>query len=268
MPGEIETTYFDSLSEQEQHLQENYSCIKDIFKTLKQLKNKDATDDELKQNLDNLSIYYRDLTRSSIDLKYNKYQTREIQLSHLDKISNEAQTFKRKHKTIYLREYVNTTESINGKSLEYINLLQRLSVDLVRQIEISDPNVSKINVDGWNPPKKIQVLLDKFGEPDADTRELKIQVQRYLDDIKMSRAKYSLENKYSLQEKLSEVTKAVNQWRAEWDNIEMMLFGDGSNSMKNMLANVESIKSKLEEEAKAESKEEEGEGEGNDVEMT
>ncbi|CCC69719.1 hypothetical protein NCAS_0D01380 [Naumovozyma castellii] len=238
-------TFFESLCEEEQHLQENHENLQAVLKTLNSLTNGTATDAEIEQNLALLSTQYKSLVSNSVDLRYSKYQTRESQLKSTERVARDAQLMKRRQPTANLREYVNVTESINRHSLEYVNLLERLSVDLAKQVEISDPSVSKFVLNDWNPPKGVQAILDKFADPSADAALLKMELVHYLDDIKMSRAKYSLENKYSLQDKVVNLNTELNRWRKELDDIEMMMFGDGATSIKKMLANVESLRSKI-----------------------
>ena len=61
----------------------------------------------------------------------------------------------------------------------------------------------------------------------------------------MARAKFGLENKYSLKERLSTLTKELNHWRKEWDDIEMLMFGDDAHSMKKMIQKIDSLKSEI-----------------------
>lgn len=245
MSRDSESPYFDMLCEQEQVLQENHRQLQCVIGLLKDLANPETPEADQILLLQSLSKKYKDLISSSVDLRFIKYQTRESQISALKRTRRNINPSKLQ--TIEdLGEYVTLHETVGRESLEYVNLLERLSVDLAKQIEIADPAVTEFVVDNWNPPKGIFAILEELENPDTDAADLRSRLSRYLDQIKMERAKYTIQNKYSLQETLSSLNKEVNDWRKEWDAIENLMFGDSSHSMKKMLQNIELLKSKVE----------------------
>lgn len=244
MSRDSESNYFDMMCEQEQVLQENHRQLHCVIGLLKDLANPEAPEADRILLLQSLSKEYKRLTSSSVDLRFIKYQTRESQISALKRTRRNINPSKLQ--TIEdLGEYITLHETVGRDSLEYINLLERLSVDLAKQIEIADPAVTEFVVDNWNPPKGIFAILEELENPDTDAADLRSRLSRYLDQIKMERAKYTIQNKYSLQETLRNLNKEVNDWRKEWDSIENLMFGDSSHSMKKMLQNIELLKSKL-----------------------
>lgn len=244
MTGEEGRTYFESLCEEEQSLQESQTNLLNILETLEALTNTESSDDSLTESLKNLPALHEELLKSSIRLRYDKYQTREAQLLEDAESGRDISAGAHNRKTI--SEYYTTFEQLNRDTLRYINLLKRLSVDLAKQVEVSDPLVTEYEVDNWCPSEKLQGILEQYCAQDTDIRGVDAQIKNYLDHIKMARAKFGLENKYSLKEKLSSLTKELNHWRKEWDDIEMLMFGDDAHSMKKMIQKIDSLKSKIE----------------------
>lgn len=240
----MESGYFDILCEQEQALQENHRCLDSVCKILRELAEPEKDETEQVQSLRLLSEKYQELVGSSISLRYVKYQTRESEIAALKRTRRNGD-YNRLQNIEGLSEFVTVYEKISSDYLKYVNLLERLSVDLVKDIEIADPTVSEFVVGKWNPPKGILEILEELADPATDVSAVRSRLDGYLDRIKMERAKYIIENKHSLQGALRDLNKEVSSWRKEWDSIENVMFGDGSNSMKKMLQNIESLKSKL-----------------------
>lgn len=249
MGRESEQTYFDTLCEEEQISQETHEQLHTVVEVLKELANATKSEQEQNELLHSLSKEHRKLTDICIDLRYAKYQAREAQVA-ASKRTKKNHSNTKLQDTKSLAEYITLCESISKDSLEYVNLLERLSVDLAKQIEIADPKVSEFIVDNWNPPKGIYAILETLGDPTVDPKDIATRIRGYLDQIKMERAKYTIQNKYSLQETLHDLTKEVNSWRKECDSMENLMFGDSSNSMKKMLQNVDSLKFRLDREKK------------------
>ncbi|CCK70337.1 Thp2p KNAG_0E00690 [Huiozyma naganishii CBS 8797] len=249
-----ESEYFDSLCELDQHLLSNHESLQNTLDQLSSLvgnlssSDNAGTDADAIGLLDELSTQFEDLLSTSVDLKYNKYHTRECQILHAKNLQSINWNLSRSQFGPNLREYVTYIETINKNSLEYLNLLGTYAVDLARQIEISDPSVSHFDIDDWKPPRKLLEILDKFQSEDCEPIKIRDELQSYLDNIKLSRAKFTLENKHILQDKLGVLSKEVSYWRKEWDNIENMMFGEGSDSMRSMLQTVDSLRSKINDE--------------------
>lgn len=246
MSADLEFTYFDSLCEEDQALQQNYEQLQEVLQTLKNLAEPGKSEDDQLQSLRNLANSHEKLVSNSIDLRYTKYKTRESQVAN-GKRFRRNENHSKLQNVQGLKEYVTLMEHVNKESLDYVNLLQRLSVDLAKQIEISDTEVGEFAVNNWNPPADMQSILEQLADPEKDSTQLQLQLTHYLDQIKMERAKYTIENKYSLQETLNEVNKEVNYWRRNWNTIENLMFGDSAHSIKKMLQSIDLLKTKLEE---------------------
>ncbi|KAL3235605.1 Thp2p [Nakaseomyces bracarensis] len=242
---ELSERYYDALCEQEQVLQENHGHLLSVIGILKSL-NEEVGDEELLVRLGKLSRSLKELVDSSVELRYRKYQARELRVT-MDALGPEDndEVVKAVQRNEKLREYIDLIEAINRDSLTYVNMLGRLSVDLAKQIELSDNSVTEFVVSEWKPPQEVQEILEKFLDLDDSTRNLDEQLDKYLDGIKMERAKYSLENKYALQEQLKTLEKEVSHWREAWVDIEKLMFGDSAQSMKGMLRSIEKMQTKL-----------------------
>ncbi|CAI4039542.1 hypothetical protein SMKI_08G2100 [Saccharomyces mikatae IFO 1815] len=243
MTREEGRTYFESLCEEEQSLQESQTNLLNILDILLALANPKSSDDLLTESLKKLPDLHRELIKNSIRLRYNKYQTREAQLFENAETGRDITAGVQNRKSV--SEYYSTFEQLNKDTLRYINLLKRLSVDLAKQVEVPDPSVTVYDVDKWVPSEKLQGILEQYCASDTDIRGVDAQIKNYLDQIKMARAKFGLENKYSLKERLSILTKELNHWRKEWDDIEMLMFGDDAHSMKKMIQKIDSLKSEI-----------------------
>lgn len=259
--------YFDSLCELDNYSQTNFQKLQDVLKTLLKLlklqssttdtsittrnvENEDTTnaidDNNIIKLLDTLSRDFDSLIETSIALKQAKYQAREAQIQCAEAMETDNHT--RLNKSPFgkdLTEYVNVLECIQRDSLRYTNLIDRMSVDLVKQVEVSDPNVSGVDMESWKPSKELQEILDQYSNTDKDLSKIDDDLKDYLDQIKLSRAKYTLENKYQLQTKLNELNNEINQWRKECNNMESLMFGDDPRSMKSMLRTIGSLKQRL-----------------------
>lgn len=258
MNADQEFTYFDSLCEEEQYLQENYSKLHNVLKTMKSLAQPGKSDEDRLQLLYSLQSSHQELVDSSIGLRYVKYKTRESQVISSRKFRRSGE-YNGLQDVEGMREFITLWEVVNKEMLDYINLLQRLSVDLAKQIEISDPEVNEFDLNNWTPSSAMQAILEQFADPQVESSRLKLLLVQYMDQIKMERAKYTIENKHSLQEKLIELNKEVNYWRRNWNAIENLMFGDSTHSIKRMLQSIDLLKSKLAENEQTE--------ETNDVKM-
>lgn len=252
MTTDSENSYFESLCEMDRVLQSNHEVLQETIQVLTKLTNDSANDGELLKYLGVLHESYDRLLESSTDLRYSKFQTREHQISNVNKMDIENREYIIGRKTWPdLRQYITLLDSINKDSIAYTNLLNKLSVELVKQIDVSDPQISEIVFDKWKPPNEFQKIVDNYYESDATNRDgLNDELTKYFNSIKLSRAKYTLQNKYLLQRHLTELNKEANYWRGELDNIEMLLFGDGPHSIRRTLQTVDKLKTKLGTEAK------------------
>lgn len=241
--------YFDSLCELDNYSQTNFEKLQDVLKTLRKLLEcqKSPNDDaEILRLFDILSRDYEGLVETSVDLRQAKYQARESEIQSTEQMETINHT--RLNRTPFgddVREYINVLEEIQRDSLRYTTRVERLSADLAKQPEVSDPEVSRFDMNNWRPSQELREILEKYIDENEDVTEIKNDVNTYLDQIKLARAKYTLENKHNLQVKLSQLNKEVNQWRKEWDSMETLMFGDDPKSMKSMLSTVESLKQTL-----------------------
>ncbi|KAG0655734.1 hypothetical protein C6P44_005454 [Monosporozyma unispora] len=248
--------YFDSLCELEDYSQTNYEKLQAVLKTLKKLlecEKSNNNDTEILNLLNILARDYEGLLGSSVDLRQAKYQARESEIQSADQMETDNHT--RLNRTPFgddLIEYIDVMEDIQRDSLRYTTIVERLSIDLAKQAEVSDPEVSKYDMNDWKPSKELQDVLDRFYDDNDKVYEINDGIKSYLDQIKLARAKYTLENKHQLQAKLSQLNKEVSHWRKEWDSMETLMFGDDPKSMKSMLHNIESLKQTLIEEKQQE----------------
>lgn len=240
----MENTCFDRLCEQEQALHENHGHLGSIFEILHELADPNKDESSQIDALKSLSEEYKSLVASSIDLRFAKYQTRESEVAALQRTRRNGD-YARLQGIEGLPEFITLFEIIGRNHMTYVNLLQRLSVDLVKEIEIADPRVTEFVVDKWNPPKGLQPILDELADCETDVEAATARLDGYLDQIKMERAKYTIENRHSLQKILRDLNQEVNDWRKEWDSIENWMFGDSAHSMKKMLQNIDSLRAKL-----------------------
>lgn len=240
--------YFDSLCELDNYSQENFEYLQTVLSELKELVNSsDSSDNDVIKQLEQLSRDYKALVESSVNLRYSKYQTREAQIQSHEKMESDNHVrLSRSPFNEDVREYVTVMENIQRESLEYSNLVERLSVDLVRQVEVADPEVTSVDMDDWKPTKDLQAILDDYcKENKEDLYSINHKVKDYLDEIKLARAKHTLENKYNLQDKMSRLNSEVSRWRKEWDSMETLMFGNDPRSMRSMLHTIETLKSSL-----------------------
>lgn len=261
------TEYFDSLCELDNYSQTSFEKLQDVLKTLLKLLKLQSSatdtsttagdsenvntanaigDNDIIRLLDTLSRDFDSLIETSIALKQAKYQAREAQIQSAE--SMETLNHTRLNRSPFgkdLVEYVDVLESIQRDSLRYTTLIEKLSIDLVKQVEVSDPNVSRVDMNSWRPSKELQAILDQYSNTDEDVSKIEDDLKNYLDKIKLARAKYTLENKYQLQTKLNELNNEINQWRKECNNMESLMFGDDPRSMKSMLRTIGSLKQRL-----------------------
>lgn len=261
------TEYFDSLCELDNYSQTSFEKLQDVLKTLLKLLKLQSSatdtsttagdsenvntanaigDNDIIRLLDTLSRDFDSLIETSIALKQAKYQAREAQIQSAE--SMETLNHTRLNRSPFgkdLMEYVDVLESIQRDSLRYTTLIEKLSIDLVKQVEVSDPNVSRVDMNSWRPSKELQAILDQYSNTDEDVSKIEDDLKNYLDKIKLARAKYTLENKYQLQTKLNELNNEINQWRKECNNMESLMFGDDPRSMKSMLRTIGSLKQRL-----------------------
>lgn len=241
--------YFDSLCELDNYSQTNFEKLQDVLKTLRKLlecQNSPNNDTDILGLLDVLARDYEGLVETSVDLRQAKYQARESEIQSTEQM--ETINHNRLNRTPFgddVRNYINVLEDIQRDSLRYTTKVERLSADLAKQAEVSDTEVSRFDMNDWKPSKELQEILDKYFDENNDTHAIKNDVKSYLDQIKLARAKYTLENKHSLQVRLSQLNKEVNQWRKEWDSMETLMFGDDPKSMKSMLSTIGSLKQTL-----------------------
>ncbi|QLL30276.1 hypothetical protein HG536_0A00930 [Torulaspora globosa] len=240
----MDNSCFERLCEQEQALHENYRHLNSVFRVLHELTDTSKDESAQMDTLESLSDEYSSLVASSVDLRFSKYQARESQVAALQRTRRNS-NYARLQSVENLAEFITLLENISRNYLTYVNLLKRLSIDLVKEIEIADPSVTEFVVDKWNPPKSLQPILEDLGDCNTDPQAAVARLDGYLDQIKMERAKYTIENRHSLQGILRDLNKEVSDWRKEWDSIENWMFGDSAHSMKKMLQNIDSLKSKL-----------------------
>ncbi|EDO19223.1 hypothetical protein Kpol_1050p83 [Vanderwaltozyma polyspora DSM 70294] len=233
--------YFESLCSQEQYLESNYEDLVEVLEGLEGLLDDGCSEERQLELIRGLASGCGKLNGSLIDLKFGKYNTREAQVK-MQKGNNDQKLV---NEVSQYQDYFALVETVNQDMLVYINLLERLASDLFIQVEdaqFKDNEV--IMVDEVAAPVEVQDVLKKYITESSETSVLRDELDKYLNEIKMERAELTIKNKFSLQPTLNELSKEVNYWRKEWDNMEMLMFGDGPNSMKRMMKNIESLRAK------------------------
>ncbi|CCH59612.1 hypothetical protein TBLA_0B07960 [Henningerozyma blattae CBS 6284] len=242
----MNNSYFEALSEQEGQLEASHDSVQKTINLLIQLANDNDDDNHKLELLKRLNDEYPKLLKNNTDLYHGKFNAISA------KIENEPAPLTIHDSNVLadeakdsLEECVNEIEEIYRNSQKYINMVNRLSVDLAKQIETADIRKDKYIVDNWLPPKEIEEILQEFTDDDSEAVRLRARLEQYLDQLKMERVKYTLENRYTIEDKLILANKEVNRWRIEWDKLETLMFGRGPNSLKNMLQKNEQLAEKL-----------------------
>lgn len=257
----MNTTFVDLLDEQQGFLEESYEQVNEALRLLYKLADENEADEKKIKTLKKLQEEHPALVKSMANLKSNQSSVMESYNTKV-KISPSADTARSKLFFSYkdasnpdnLFIYTRELRNLNRSWMIHVNLLGRLSMKLCRQLE-STGDTSKIVINRTNPPQEIDEILKQYdslrseGENDEqiidDANELRYNLLQYIDNIKFSRARYSLENKYLLKDLFEKLTKDVANWRQQWDSLENMLFGESGNSMKKVVQKIESLKKDL-----------------------
>lgn len=249
----LELEYMESLSQLKGKLDTNYELLQNLLEVLSGIVRSDD-EQEVLQLLNKLKDYYDKLISSSTDLRYSKFQSLEARLSDIDQLETQNHILMSNKEILGddVIEFISVWEDIQQDSLRYLNLLNTLSVQLARQIEVE--NVFKYDMNDWEPSDDLKQLIEQHlletneagtGE-DTNSKPVDLQVKEYLNNLKLTRAKYAVDNKYNLKEQLDSIQKECQYWKQEWDNIESMMFGNSPRSMKTILHKVETMKTRLE----------------------
>lgn len=253
----LELEYFETLSQLEAKLQDNYELLQSLLQILSGIVNSDD-EQQILQLLNSLKDSCDKLIESSTDLRYSKFQSHEARLSAIDQLETQNHVLMSDKDILGddVIEFITVWEEIQQDSLKYLSLLNNLTVELARQVEVE--NVSKYDMNDWEPSTDLKHLIEQHlvetqanettGNVDStvSTKSVDVQLQEYLNNLKLTRAKHALDNKYNLKEQLDSIQKECQYWKQEWDNIESMMFGDSPRSMKTILHKVETMKSRLE----------------------
>lgn len=248
----------EHLCEQEEHLTITENCVLDLLDSIDAvLQDTGLNDDALNSKLDSIQQKRDALLEALIDLRASKFETKEDYVLILDRLEDELIKRKRSHKILGIKESAEILEKFQMESLQYTNMLHRLATEIAvlnrddNPVIASGPNprerpslTTRVNA-SFLPSTGILQLLNRLHEPQADTNQLRTELTTLLDNVKFSRAQYQLENKYVLHEQVLDLTRQVNRWRKEWDDIETLLFGDGPRSIKSVVKNVENLKQQL-----------------------
>ncbi|CCE61604.1 hypothetical protein TPHA_0A05300 [Tetrapisispora phaffii CBS 4417] len=244
--------YFEALCAEEENVHANYGELKKMVSILKDLTNEDSSDEELISKLKELEKVHYAVKKSTADLKFSKFKVRNTEVNVIENSklngNNDYQhdlIGNKINEVENIKEYIETIENLNSDLMIYTNLLGRLSVGLIQQVQVSNTENSEIMINDYPPPEEIVSILEKFNTETTETDDLRGQLDDYLQKIKMDRAKYTLENEYLLKDSLLTLSKEVNYWRKEYDNLEMLMFSDGPNTIMKMMKNVDSLRLKV-----------------------
>ncbi|CEP62607.1 Thp2p LALA0_S05e09406g [Lachancea lanzarotensis] len=128
--------------------------------------------------------------------------------------------------------------------MEHINLVGRLSSKLC------DPALASRSAAGDRDDafdlKQILEAYNSLGDEDVeDTANLKLQLLRWTDSMKMENARFTLENQHILRDKLKSITAEVTQWKKNYESVENTMFGEDPHSIMQTIQRIQKMKPQL-----------------------
>lgn len=233
--------YFEAICTQEEQLQSNAGELDKAICLLQGLAKEEGSDDEKIQLLKELGAQYEKLSESSTELYLGKFESIEADL-----VAQEKTEFTGSNRNIEnIAECAETLQELQQDMQAYMNMLDRLSVDVAQYIDTTDVAESEICVDKQAPTSELLEILNGFIDDNEEPIRIKARLDEYLNNIKMERVQYALENKFTLEERLKEVQSEVSRWRNEWDTLENSLFGDSTSSLVKLIQRNEQLTQKL-----------------------
>ncbi|AMD21187.1 HEL093Cp [Eremothecium sinecaudum] len=255
----MSTRYMDLLNEQQGYLDENYNLAQEVLDILDGLANEEKSDEDKIALLKSLKKGSDELFSSLINLRINNINSIESYNTKM-KIGPSSDVAKSKLKVSptdlgnpdNLYNYLKELRLLNFEWMKHLKLLNDFSTDMSFPIA-NQEGTDHIVVNREHFPAELLPVLERYdqhGEAVDDTMKLRSEMMQYFENIRSTRAKYHLENKYLIATSLKELTKSVAAWSSKWENLESLLFGDNPNSIRKLLQSVQSIKASIPQESK------------------
>ncbi|AET39877.1 Thp2p Ecym_5093 [Eremothecium cymbalariae DBVPG len=250
----MSTRYMDLLNVQQGYLDENYNKVQEILDILDGLVDENLSDEEKVKLLKSLSDERSRLFKSLINLRVNNTNCIETYNTKI-KIGPASDIAKSRLKATptdissgdNLFNYLKEVRQLHIAWLKHLKLLNALAVDMCYPL-VNQEDTENIAVNKEHYPRELAPVLeeyDAYGADIEDIRNLRSKLMQYFENIKSSRAKYLLENKYLLADSLKELTKLVAAWSQKWEHLENILFGDSPASLRKLLQTMETVKASL-----------------------
>lgn len=241
----------DLLSEQQGQLDENYRNAMGVLDALETLAAPEQHKEEQVAALHALKAQSEPLLRSLVMLRVNNVNCVEAYATRA-KIGPASDVAKSK---LHASAGDNSAGNVLGLVarvrelqmtwLQHLQLVNQLSVELAYPLGRRGSEHVTVNREG-PPPELVAALAAYDAGPDAPAAaELRAELLRYLDDIKATRARYLLENKYLLADSLRQLTRDVSSWSQKWESLEGTLFGDAPSSLRSLLRSVDTTKATI-----------------------
>ncbi|SCU99440.1 LAFA_0G24080g1_1 [Lachancea sp. 'fantastica'] len=129
--------------------------------------------------------------------------------------------------------------------MEHINLVGRLSSKLCDPALASDRAIKHQDED--LDLEQILKAYDSVGAENLEeTADLKRQLLRWTDAMKMEKARFTLENQHILRDKLKSMTAEVTQWKNNYESVEDTMFGDDAHSITQTIQRIQKLRPQLE----------------------
>ncbi|AGO10674.1 AaceriABR205Cp [[Ashbya] aceris (nom. inval.)] len=247
----MSTRYMDLLTEQQGQLDDNYRNALGVLDALEALAAPEQHKEDQVAALRSLQTQSEPLLRSLVMLRVNNVNCVEAYATRA-KIGPASDVAKSKlHATAgddgpdNVRSLVTRVRELQMAWLQHLQLVNQLSVELA--YPLGSRGGQHVTVDREGPPPELAAALAAYDAgPDAPAAAaLRAELLRYLDNIKATRARYLLENKYLLSDSLRQLTRDVSAWSQKWESLEGTLFGDAPSSLRSLLRSVDTTKAAM-----------------------
>ncbi|SCU90075.1 LAMI_0E00518g1_1 [Lachancea mirantina] len=147
-----------------------------------------------------------------------------------------------------LLEYINEVQELELSLFEHQSLLGRLSASLDLSESANERSVRPAKDD--DATKNVfHQLLKQYSATNSSQDELtklRDQLMELINDQKLEKAQYSLENQHTLKEVFSQLAHQVTEWKEQFQSLEDIMFGNGPRSMLSLFHEVDKMKPLLE----------------------
>ncbi|KAH3899326.1 Thp2p SCDLUD_004765 [Saccharomycodes ludwigii] len=227
--------------QESKHLSANYDLLNGKILPLLQTISDSTDEQEITESVRELKKLHRETI-----LTLSKVQAGSINISESRKVRENMILMKSKGRIKMkfgenkISEYFSALHSFNLKCLTHVNYLNRLSVEPVHQYSISEGDKIVANRTCLSDP--VHKIIDEYLNEQQlfeDTQKLRNELLNIVEEIKLTRVKYALEDKEVLQEEFSKITKDMQSWQRKYSELESALFGSSSNSITSIINSVQ-----------------------------